>query len=51
MKLLGLPLLLVLALTHAQAAAPKRPNIVFILADDLGYVDINAYAARLTGAK
>ncbi len=35
----------------SAAAAAKRPNIVFILADDLGYVDINAYAARLTGAK
>lgn len=27
----------------------ERPNIVFILADDLGIVDINAYAARFTG--
>ncbi len=31
--------------------APARPNVVFILADDLGIVDINAYAARYTGAK
>jgi arylsulfatase A-like enzyme len=30
---------------------PAQPNIVFILADDLGIVDVNAYAARFTGAK
>ncbi len=45
-------LLAVLSLAlSASAAAPSRPNLVLILADDLGYVDINAYAARLTGAK
>ena len=32
-------------------AVPPRPNIVFILADDLGIVDVNAYAARFTGAR
>ena len=45
-----LPFVFALA-ASAHAAAPVRPNIVVILADDLGAVDINAYAARLTGAK
>src|SRR5262245_4574901 len=39
-------------LTAAEPAAPKPqppPNIVFILADDLGYVDTNRYAEHLTG--
>ncbi len=44
-------LVALVACLAVHAAAPARPNIVFILADDLGYVDINAYAARLTGAK
>ena len=35
----------------SNAAAVHRPNIVFILADDLGYTDVNAFAARITGAK
>ena len=43
--LLGLALL---AGIPAEAEA-RRPNILFILADDLGYMDINAYATRVTG--
>lgn len=34
---------------RASDPAPA-PNVVFILADDLGIVDINAYAQRFTGA-
>jgi hypothetical protein len=34
--------------TTTGAPIPERPNIIFIPADDLGFVDINAYATRVT---
>ncbi len=40
----------VLLMATACTLAAERPNVILILADDLGIVDINAYAERFTGA-
>jgi arylsulfatase A-like enzyme len=42
-----LALILLNALGVSPAAAQKRPNVVLIYADDLGYGDVSAYGARL----
>ena len=45
MKPLLLTILLVFALAHAVDAAETKPNIIFILADDLGIGNVGCYGA------
>ena len=43
--------LLMLIVTSAAQAADKKPNVVFILADNVGYGDLGAYGGgELRGA-
>ena len=43
----GLALMLALPAIAQPAAAPKRPNIVFIVADDMGFADMGAFGSEI----
>ena len=45
-SLLGISTTLILPVTSMFAQQTKRANVIFILADDIGYGDLSCYGAR-----
>jgi hypothetical protein len=46
-RILGIPVLVILILVFfLPAFAQKKPNIVFIMGDDIGWLNIGAYDGR-----
>ena len=49
--LAGMSLLVLLSINAAPAAAQKKPNIVFIMGDDIGWFNIGAYHRGMMAGK
>ena len=47
--LISTGLLLITPFIHAEKNKDKKPNVVFILADDLGYGDLSCYGQEKFG--
>ena len=45
--LLAVPVLIFAATVQIQVKAAKRPNIIIIMADDMGYGDSGCYKSRV----
>ncbi len=46
-RLLSLPALLLVAALTAAADPPKKPNVLLLLADDLGFSDLGCYGSEI----
>ena len=38
--------LLAAAAAHSATQAAEKPNVIFLLADDIGYADLSCYGAK-----